>query len=135
MYIAQPTCLQELSNLATSIPRISSSKPITPYISATTHSAYVDRSHLVTARDRELSSGVRTVQDPIEIKARAAQVRLLPVSQLEAIFYEENLSQINMTQNLAPSWVPPCNNDDLSIIVTLRRLEVFHFCRTSSEGC
>lgn len=65
---------QELSNMAVRIPKVASSKPVIPYVSASTHGAHVDPSYLVNARDRKLSSGPRTVQDPMEIKAKATQV-------------------------------------------------------------
>jgi 1-acyl-sn-glycerol-3-phosphate acyltransferase len=62
--------------MAVRIPKVSSdkSKSVTPYISASPHGAHVDPSYLVSTADRKLSSGVRTVQDPLQIKAKAAQV-------------------------------------------------------------
>jgi hypothetical protein len=69
-----PPLQRELSNIAIRIPKVASSKPVLPYVSASTHGAHIDPSYLVNTRDRKLSSGPRTVQDPMEIKAKAAQV-------------------------------------------------------------
>jgi hypothetical protein len=101
--------LGQLSNIWHSIPKVASKTQITPYISSTSRGARVEPSHMVNAAERKLSSGVRTVQDPVEVKAKADQVRLSPYTTPEEIFDEENLSQKNMTQNSAPSWVLPCN--------------------------
>lgn len=58
------------------IPKVASKTSIAPYISSTARGARIQPSYLVNEAERKLSSGVRTVQDPIETKAKAAQVRM-----------------------------------------------------------
>lgn len=57
------------------IPKVASKSPITPYISSANRGARIEPSLLVNETERKLSRGVRTVQDPIELKAKADQVR------------------------------------------------------------
>jgi hypothetical protein len=63
---------------------------------------------LVTLKERKLANGMRVVEDPVAIKEKAIKVRYPIVILMAIIFYEENLSQKNMTQNVVPSWVSPC---------------------------
>ncbi|PSS18696.1 hypothetical protein M430DRAFT_102419 [Amorphotheca resinae ATCC 22711] len=58
-----------------SIPKVANKQLITPYISTTDNGAHVDPSHLVNPREKKLSNGIRRVQDPLEIKAQAAQAK------------------------------------------------------------
>jgi hypothetical protein len=98
-----------------SIPKIASTTLIEPYVKTTPQGAQVDRSHLVTLKERKLANGMRVVEDPVAIKEKAIKVRYFIVNLMVIIFYEENLSQKNMTQNVVPSWYRPAQNDFLYI--------------------
>ncbi|KIN06174.1 hypothetical protein OIDMADRAFT_24507 [Oidiodendron maius Zn] len=65
----------EESSFSRNIPKVASGNAIAPYISSSTRGARVESSYLVNTAVRKLSSGVRTVQDPIEIKTKAAQLK------------------------------------------------------------
>jgi hypothetical protein len=49
-------------------------KTVEPYIKTADQGASVDPSHLVTAQERKLANGIRVVEDPVAIKAKAAKV-------------------------------------------------------------
>ena len=107
---AVPTVLDILllTQASSSIPRLASQKTIEPYVKTTDQGASVDRSHLVTAEQRKSANGIRVVEDPVIVKAKAAKVCHI-LSYSHNFFDEENLSQRTLTQNLVPSWVPLCN--------------------------
>lgn len=96
-------------NIPPSIPKVASGNAIAPYINSSTRGARVESSYLVNTAVRKLSSGVRTVQDPIEIKTKAAQVRYFHIPLPRKSSMRKIYPKINMTQTLAPSWVLPCN--------------------------
>jgi hypothetical protein len=56
-----------------SIPKISSHS-IEPYIISTKNGTHVDTKHLVSEEQRKQANGIRVVQDPVEIKKKAAEV-------------------------------------------------------------
>lgn len=68
--------LGQFSDTIHRIPKVGPKTLIAPYISSTARGARIQPSYLVNEADRKLSSGVRTVEDPIETKAKAAQVRI-----------------------------------------------------------
>jgi len=90
-----------------SIPKIASTTPTEPYVKTTPQGAQVDRSHLVTLKERKLANGMRVVEDPVAIKEKAIKVRYLIVN-LMVIFYEENLSQKKHDAECGPVLVSPC---------------------------
>ncbi|TVY21243.1 rRNA-processing protein fcf2 [Lachnellula arida] len=57
------------------IPTIDSGKSITPYIQKTSQGAQVDPSHLVKPEERKLANGIRRVEDPVAVKAKAAEAK------------------------------------------------------------
>lgn len=60
-----------------SLPKIAVENSIKPYIIASENGPQVDRSHLVTQEQRRQANGIRIVEDPIAIKKRAEEVRVL----------------------------------------------------------
>lgn len=77
-----------------SIPKIASESPITSYIQYTSlGGARVDASHLVKPEQRKLANTIRKVEDPVAVKAKAAEVSTPLLLVATPIFYEENLSQ------------------------------------------
>lgn len=81
----------------------------------------MDASQLVPAKDRKLANGVRTVEDPIVTKAKAAKVRNQSTSSRAVPFCEENLSHINGRRTWPRLGRQPAQAEDLTFIVTLRR--------------
>jgi hypothetical protein len=92
-----------------SIPRLASEKIIEPYIKTTDLGASVNPSHLVTAQERKLANGIRVVEDPVAVKAKAAKVCPIHLPLVHNSSMRKIYPKKNMTQNLVPSWVPPCN--------------------------
>ncbi|KAH9221879.1 putative rRNA-processing protein fcf2 [Leptodontidium sp. 2 PMI_412] len=70
--------LSTASSLESSLPKITVEKPIISYIKSTKTGAQVDRSHLVTDKERKLANGTRVVEDPVAIKKRAEETNLTP---------------------------------------------------------
>lgn len=97
-----------------SISKVVSDKPIIPYIKTTKNGAQVDPSYLVKPEERRLANEIRTAQDPLTVKRAAEQVRCISIISL-SISSMRTIPNCDMTQNLAPFWVPPCNNDVLYI--------------------
>ena len=58
-----------------SIPKIDSGKSVTSYIQKTSQGAQVNPSHLVKPEERKLANGIRRVDDPVAVKAKAEKVR------------------------------------------------------------
>jgi hypothetical protein len=56
------------------LPTISVEKPIVPYIQNTKQGARVNPSMLINSEIRKLANGIRTVEDPVMVKAKAAKV-------------------------------------------------------------
>ncbi|PVH71435.1 putative rRNA-processing protein fcf2 [Cadophora sp. DSE1049] len=65
-------------SIESSLPKITVQHPIVSYIKSTKTGAQVDRTHLVTEKERKLANGVRVVEDPITIKKRAEETNLTP---------------------------------------------------------
>ncbi|TVY53638.1 rRNA-processing protein fcf2, partial [Lachnellula cervina] len=57
------------------IPKIDSGKSVTPYIQKTSQGAQIDPSHLVKPEERRLANGIRRVEDPVAVKAKAAEAK------------------------------------------------------------
>jgi len=55
------------------IPKIDLGKSVTSYIQKTSQGAQVDPSHLVKPEERKLANGIRRVEDPVAVKAKAAK--------------------------------------------------------------
>ncbi|KAG4427790.1 hypothetical protein IFR05_016726 [Cadophora sp. M221] len=66
------------SSIESNLPKITVDNPIVSYIKSTKTGAQVDRSHLVTEKERKLANGTRVVEDPITIKKRAEDTNLTP---------------------------------------------------------
>ncbi|EPE34062.1 hypothetical protein GLAREA_07075 [Glarea lozoyensis ATCC 20868] len=65
---------QDASSFLTQrLPTIASDKTITPYIQKTDQGARVNPSMLINPEVRKLANGIRTVEDPIMAKAKAAK--------------------------------------------------------------
>ncbi|EHL01678.1 putative rRNA-processing protein fcf2 [Glarea lozoyensis 74030] len=70
---------QDASSFLTQrLPTIASDKTITPYIQKTDQGARVNPSMLINPEVRKLANGIRTVEDPIMAKAKAAKTNLTP---------------------------------------------------------
>ena len=69
-----PRTVSEIFIDPISISKVTSEKPIKPYINTTKNGAHVDSSYLVKPEERKLASKIRVVQDPVALKANAAQV-------------------------------------------------------------
>jgi len=78
-----------------SLPQITTAKPIVSYIKSTKTGPQVDRSHLVTEKDRKLANGIRVVEDPITIKKRAEEEKKATAG---ADWY--NMPKTNLTPEL-----------------------------------
>lgn len=63
------------STLRMSVSRSTSEKLISSYVKSTEHGAHVDRSYLVSDREKLLSNGIRRVQDPVATKSQAVQAK------------------------------------------------------------
>ncbi|PMD14883.1 Fcf2-domain-containing protein [Hyaloscypha hepaticicola] len=81
--------------LQNSIPKLESGKAIEPYIKTTDQGAYVDPSHFVSPQERKLANGIRVVEDPVAIKAKAAKEKKATAG---ADWY--NLPRTNLTPEL-----------------------------------
>lgn len=60
------------------LPKIASDSPINSYIQKTKQGAQIDPSMLIKAEDRKLANGIRIVEDPIMVKAKAEMVSFCP---------------------------------------------------------
>ncbi|CZS90719.1 probable FCF2 Essential nucleolar protein involved in the early steps of 35S rRNA processing [Rhynchosporium agropyri] len=69
----QQMLMSTASSIESSLPKITMENPIVPYIKSTKTGAQVDRSHLVTEKERKLANGSRIVEDPITLKKRAEE--------------------------------------------------------------
>ncbi|CZT46416.1 probable FCF2 Essential nucleolar protein involved in the early steps of 35S rRNA processing [Rhynchosporium secalis] len=69
----QQMLMSTASSIESSLPKITMKSPIVSYIKSTKTGAQVDRSHLVTEKERKLANGSRIVEDPITIKKRAEE--------------------------------------------------------------
>jgi len=92
---AQGSHTSSVETLQNSIPRLASEKAIEPYVKTTDQGASVDPSHLVSAQERKLAGGIRVVEDPVAIKAKAAKEKKATAG---ADWY--NLPRTNLTPEL-----------------------------------
>ncbi|CZT05093.1 hypothetical protein WAI453_005420 [Rhynchosporium graminicola] len=69
----QQMLMSTASSIESSLPKITMENPIVSYIKSSKTGAQVDRSHLVTEKERKLANGSRIVEDPITIKKRAEE--------------------------------------------------------------
>lgn len=80
-----------LTRCASRLPKITSDSPINSYIQKTKQGAQIDPSMLVKAEDRKLANGIRIVEDPIMVKAKAEKVSSYHFFLLLMFFDEENI--------------------------------------------
>jgi len=62
-------------NALQSIPKFDSGKSVTSYIQRTSQGAQVDNSYSVKPEERKLANGIRRVEDPVAVKAKAAEAK------------------------------------------------------------
>lgn len=96
------------SNLSSSLCTEPDNALPTSYIKMTSRGAQVDPGSLVTARQRKLANGARTVEDPVQSKSNLEKVNQTHEYRTNRNpFHEENISKHSLDAELWAVLVPP----------------------------
>src|SRR4051812_1807668 len=97
--------LSATTNLLSSSLKKATDSSVTPYVKSNGHHAVVDPSRLVAPEVKKLANSIRTVEDPVAIKAKSLKVSRFTCSAY-LLSPVRKIIPKKLTQNLVPSWVP-----------------------------